>query len=165
MTISTRKGDEGMSSANGRLQCRKDSELMEALGTLDELVSVMGWLSITVKPEYSRIITSWQHTVKRITEEIARQGCLKDAATMVQEIENDIQNLHPPPLRDFVVPGSDEASARAHIARTICRKAERRVLSAVDLSHAALPVLNRLSDALFVMANTIHSDSMKTSTE
>lgn len=165
VAITTRKGDQGMSSVDGHTPCRKDSKIMEALGSLDELISVLGWFSLTVKPEYRNMITSWQQILMRISHHLSGRVQLTDVTTLVSRIEDEIIALNPPPLRGFVIPGGDESSTRAHIARTVCRKAERRVLSAVGLSHVALPVLNRLSDALFALACVLYSECTGESAE
>lgn len=152
VTITTRKGDEGWSSTDGKTRLRKDSDIIEALGSLDELVSVLGWMSLLFREDVHSRIESWQRMVTRISEHLSGGNELDNADSMVCSIEDDIRSFSAPPLRGFVLPGGNESSTRAHLARTICRRAERRVLTAVDVSHVTLPILNRLSDALFVLA-------------
>lgn len=139
----------------------KDHPAITALGDIDELNSALGFARAAPLPRSldvrladiqndlfivgSDIIASQDHEIPRVTPE------------MVEKLEIWIAewNRRLPELREFVLPGGNEAGARLHLARAICRRAERSVAALLKTEHHSeflLPFLNRLSDALFVMA-------------
>ncbi len=162
--VYTRTGDDGTTGLGVRARVRKDDGRVEAYGAVDELNSALG---VAVASGPSSTVTE---SLRRIQQELFHLGsdlCVPqdDEAPPVPRIEerhvaalektidrlqNDLA-----PLANFVLPGGCPAAAALHLARTICRRAERRLvtLAAVETVGApALTYVNRLSDALFVMA-------------
>ncbi|NBB91402.1 MAG: cob(I)yrinic acid a,c-diamide adenosyltransferase [Spirochaetes bacterium] len=183
--ITTRAGDGGTSSLPGLSELAKDDALFAVLGDLDELSSALGLARSTAaagalpggarSQDVRRRIEWMQSLVIRVSQTVA--GCrvaggpeLPDAT--VSEIEQAqgelMQQVRLP--HDFVVPGGTRLSAEVHLARTICRRAERSCVSArqeyADAGlEAVLPVLNRLSDYAFVLALAAEPDPGAGSTE
>lgn len=183
--IYTRTGDKGTTALVGGQRIRKDSPRLETYGTMDELSSQLGMLAATL-PEDER------HT--RISEEIERIQCnifnictflatdtndtpiYPSAKLDSKEIESmehaiDAMNSELPPLTSFVLPGGCKEAAQCHIARTVCRRAERRIITlyeetyqqrndnnadAYDLAYVILKYVNRLSDYLFVLSRKLN---------
>jgi cob(I)alamin adenosyltransferase len=158
--IYTRKGDAGESGFFGGGRAPKDDPRFEALGALDELVACLG----VAKAELADAglkdrLTTIQGELYLAMAELASAGApaaaLPSDATSRLEAAIDELDARLPPLKDFVMPGESGASAALHVARTVCRRAERRVVSAGREGagpSAVLVYLNRLSDLLFVMA-------------
>jgi cob(I)alamin adenosyltransferase len=139
----------------------KDSVRVEAFGTVDELNSAVGLVLATELPDDVRsCLTRTQHELFDLGGELCMPGytLVPDGYVAGLEQELDAFNEDLPPLKDFILPGGSEAAARCHLARTIARRAERRVIS---LSHketvneASIRYLNRLSDLLFVIARVL----------
>ena len=158
----TGKGDKGTTTAFGCDQQRisKASELPEALGALDELNAFLGFVKI--RSEKNTRIASVLHEIQEalfiVQAEIAGadknvgESTVKEVEKVVNDIEKEI-----PKLKGFSISGGTELSALLDIARTIARRAERRVIAARDarackLGSAALAYLNRLSSLLFALA-------------
>ncbi|OGG64954.1 ATP:cob(I)alamin adenosyltransferase [Candidatus Kaiserbacteria bacterium RIFCSPLOWO2_02_FULL_55_12] len=158
----TGKGDKGTTTAFGCDQQRisKSSELPEALGALDELNAFLGFVKI--RSEKNTRIASVLHEIQEalfiVQAEIAGadknvgESTVKEVEKVVNDIEKEI-----PKLKGFSISGGTELSALLDIARTIARRAERRVIAARDarackLGSAALAYLNRLSSLLFALA-------------
>ncbi len=122
---------------------------MDAYGSLDELVCLLGWLGLSC-PEGERArIARWQQGVMRVLAGLGEGASHDD---LVDALEADIDALLPEPPSHFVMSGANEASCRAHLARVVCREAERRTVAALGHDCRAVPVLNRLADALFALA-------------
>ena len=163
--IYTRTGDAGTTSLVGGARVAKDDPRVEAYGTVDELMSNIGLLIEWVRPwgeEHSTDLRQAQQQLFTIQTLLATEDEAL-AARLPQLPEAEVQHLESlidalqakvPQLHNFVIPGGTVAAAQAHVCRTVCRRAERRVVS---LSHqASLPpalqrYLNRLSDYLFVL--------------
>ena len=154
--------DDGFTSLPGGRHIRKSDPLICALGSLDELNAALGLLraALVGQPDAAQI-ESIQRRVLDIGAELAtgRPQLAFDAAAALED-EIARRNSGLPPLRGFVLPGDSEVSARAHWARTLCRRAERELVRARE-SHpelvfpSALDWLNRLSALLFAMARTL----------
>ena len=163
MRIYTRGGDKGRTSlfTGGRVD--KDDARIEALGSVDELVAVLGVAKAACTDHEAREwLESVQTELYLVMADIAggAGGDGRLAADAVERLELTIDRLDAelPPLTDFVIPGASPASAALHHARTICRRGERRVLTAGRESDQPANVaiyLNRLSDLLFVMARWV----------
>jgi cob(I)alamin adenosyltransferase len=160
--IYTRTGDDGTTGLADGSRVDKDSLRIGAIGDVDELNSVVGLLLAEELPEDMRAtLTEIQHDLFDTGGEL----CLPDH-TIIDEghiagLEQalDTANSKLPRLKDFVLPGGTRAAATAHVARTVCRRAERKLvaLSRVEsIRPALLQYVNRLSDLLFVYARALN---------
>ena len=155
-------GDDGSTSLPGGPRVDKADVRIGALGALDELNAALGLLRAALAgPADAALIESIQRDVLLIGRELAGGAPGPDAAAVAAlDRETDRRNAALPPLRDFVLPGAGEASARAHWARATCRRAERELVRAREshparVSAPALAYLNRLSTLLFALARAI----------
>jgi len=164
--IYTRTGDAGTTHLAGGQQVAKDSRRIEAYGTVDELNAFVGAACVSAEAEPK--LASLARTLRRVQHELFNLGSI--LATLPQDVhpqqaritdadvaqlERDIDeaNADLVPLRSFVLPGGSRLNADLHIARTVCRRAERVVISAQRdeaIPPEAVRYLNRLGDALFV---------------
>ncbi len=160
--IYTRTGDDGSTGLGDGSRIAKDNLRVEAYGTVDELNSAIGVLRATkVPPETDNVLTEIQHRLFDLGGELCIPGTTIITDEHVTRLEQtlDLYNAELPPLKDFVLPAGSTAGAACHMARAICRRAERRVctLAASEtINNGSLRYLNRLSDLLFVMARTIN---------
>jgi len=160
--IVTRTGDDGTTGLGDGSRTTKDSPRVRAMGDLDELNSAIGLvLAEDLPPDIRAPLATVQNDLFDLGGEICIPGREALGEAHLARIEAEVARLNEPlpPLREFVLPGGSRASAAAHLARTIGRRAERSV---VELSHveavspAALMYLNRLSDLLFVVARSLN---------
>lgn len=159
MKIYTRTGDAGQTSIVGGARLPKTATRIEAYGTVDELNSHLGLLAAdasTPAPQ-RQLLLNVQNALFNIGGFLA--GMPSDGLTDddIQALENSIDAMDRelPQLREFILPGGSILAARAHIARTVCRRAERRILSCaseIALPPTLLAFINRLSDWLFTFA-------------
>jgi cob(I)alamin adenosyltransferase len=160
--ITTRTGDKGTTGLGDGTRVPKDDTRIEAGGSVDELNSVLGLLlAESLPPTLHAGVTRVQHTLFDLGAELTVPGrrVLDDARVAELEALLDQLNAELSPLKEFILPGGTRAAALCHVARSICRRAERRVvtLAARDpVSPPALRYLNRLSDLLFVMARDLN---------
>ncbi len=165
--IYTRQGDDGTTGLGDGSRTNKDSDRIEALGAVDELNSFIGQiLCHQVPAEVEECLLSVQHTLFDIGGEICIPSFRMVQAERVEYIENclDSFNAELEPLKDFILPGGTFAAGACHIARTVCRRAERRLhrlASNEDISEISFKYLNRLSDLLFVAARYINKKDGK----
>jgi len=163
--IYTRTGDDGSTGLGDGTRVPKDHARVEAYGTVDELNSVLGVLLCEpLSAELQAALTRIQHTLFDLGGELSIPGrqVLADAQTTELEQLLDRLNAELAPLKEFILPGGSRAAALCHVARSVCRRAERRVytLSRQErVSPASLKYLNRLSDLLFVMARAVNHAS------
>ncbi len=164
MKIYTKTGDKGSTSLLGGKKVLKSHLRIEAYGTVDELNSYMGLLAAyTINEPYQVFLTAQQHKLFNIGSLLAVDGekspfplpeiLLKDVEQIEQEIDQLTNQL--PVLKQFILPGGHREVAFCHIARCVCRRAERCVvkLHETDFVHEiTIQYLNRLSDYLFVLA-------------
>lgn len=161
--IYTRTGDDGTTGLGDGSRTPKDSLRVEAYGTVDELNSAIGVLLATgVDGAMAELLTNLQHRLFDLGGELCIPGSAAITADHVNELEQhlDTYNESLPPLKDFILPGGTPAGAACHMARAICRRAERRVCTlaaAEDINTDAAHFLNRLSDLLFVLARVINT--------
>ncbi|MGB9675184.1 MAG: cob(I)yrinic acid a,c-diamide adenosyltransferase [Candidatus Nanoarchaeia archaeon] len=152
----TRAGDGGESWLFGR-KLPKTAFEFEALGVIDELNSILGFCRIVASKNTSDILKKIQHELFILGADIAK-GTKMLSQKHVTEMEAIIDkiNVTLPELKKFIIPGGTEASARLHIARTVARRAERRILMLKKIrkqfNPAIGPYINRLSSLLFVLA-------------
>src|SRR5262245_20052635 len=160
--IYTRTGDGGSTGLADGSRLAKHAPRIEAIGAVDELNSAMGALLAERLPKDVRgCLTGVQHDLFDLGGELSIPGHAIMSRAHVDRLEQflDRFNAKLPPLKDFVLPGGARAAASAHLARAVCRRAERRVvaLASGDAAPAfAVSYLNRLSDLLFVVARTIN---------
>jgi cob(I)alamin adenosyltransferase len=159
--IYTRTGDDGSTGLAGGERVPKDHPRIEAIGSVDELNSAIGLLrAVALDPSVDQPLELIQHRLFDLGAELAMPGTELVPAQRTTELEQllDRFNADLPPLVEFVLPGGNEAAARCHLARTVCRRAERDLLRLARehaVNPAALTYLNRLSDLLFVLARVL----------
>jgi cob(I)alamin adenosyltransferase len=157
--IYTRTGDDGTTGlANGERVDKTDPRV-GAFGDVDETNSALGLLLVepALPPAVSASLTRIQHELFEIGAELSLPGYRQITAEHVARLEQELDALNEelPPLKEFVLPGGTRAAALCHVARTICRRAERSAWGAAKLAPLNPELaryLNRLSDLLFVMA-------------
>jgi cob(I)alamin adenosyltransferase len=160
--IYTRTGDDGSTGLGDGTRAPKECPRVEAYGTVDEANSAIGVvLAIATLPAaLNQCLTEVQHDLFDLGGELCIPGhrIITDAYVERLEAELDGFNENLPPLKDFILPGGGPAAAACHVARAVCRRAERRcwALARVEeVSPGALKYLNRLSDLLFVIARVL----------
>lgn len=160
--IYTRTGDEGTTGLGDGSRVSKDDVRVEAYGTIDELNSTIGLvLAVQGLPEAVRgCLTAVQHDLFDLGGELCIPGSRIVTAAHAARLEGELDafNEHLPPLAEFVLPGGGPGAAACHLARTVCRRAERRcwtLAAAQTVAKEALIYLNRLSDLLFVIARVL----------
>jgi cob(I)alamin adenosyltransferase len=160
--IYTRTGDKGDTGLGDGSRVRKDHLRVEAFGTVDELNSSIGLLLTQQIDETLRVtLIDIQHRLFDLGGELSIPEYKAISAEHVTTLENALDDINAKlsPLKEFILPGGCEAAARCHLARTICRRAERRLVTLADqesINQASLHYLNRLSDLLFVMARILN---------
>ena len=160
--IYTRTGDDGTTGlANGE-RVEKTDARVGAFGDVDETNSALGLLLAEkdLPPAIGSSLTRIQHELFEIGAELSLPGYRQITAEHVTRLEQDLDALNDelPPLKEFVLPGGTRAAALCHVARTICRRAERSAWAASkleELNPELLRYLNRLSDLLFVTARCL----------
>ena len=158
----TRTGDDGTSGLSGGERIAKNHERMIAMGTVDELNSVIGLLVSKLEDdEISEMLVEIQHDLFNIGGEISMPPHSFIKAEKVSGLENKIDTFNESvePLKDFILPGGSEAASICHMARSIARRAERDVISLhqqESVCDTTRQYLNRLSDLLFVVARIIN---------
>ena len=160
--IYTRTGDDGTTGLGDGSRVPKEDLRVEAYGTVDETNSALGMvLAVPEIPDpVRRCLMQVQHDLFDLGAELCIPGHHVIASTHVLRLEADLDGFNAalPPLKEFILPGGGPAAAACHLARTICRRAERRCWAlAREQAVAAEPLiyLNRLSDLLFVAARVL----------
>ena len=168
MKIYTKRGDKGETDMLGRVRIPKDHICVEVCGTLDELNSILGVALAGECPEpVSRLLVRLQSDLFDlggwVAASLSGQSSSQLDSARVGELETQIDELETdlPPLKAFIMPGGDLTAGQLHLARTVCRRAERRLVSlATQVTDydftAALTFLNRLGDYLFVAARSVN---------
>jgi cob(I)alamin adenosyltransferase len=164
-TIYTRTGDEGETSLGGGQRVPKDSVRVAAYGTVDELNSAIGVaLAHGLAPRLMEILPVIQNELFHLGSDLAFREEDKQAYPLPQIEERHMQRLEEwidelnevvGSLKNFILPGGSIGAAQLHVARTICRRTERDVLTLAreePIGRLVMVYLNRLSDLLFVMA-------------
>ena len=163
--IYTRTGDEGMTGLGGGQRVPKDSRRVETYGTVDELNSQIGVaLSVGLCERLAAELPQIQNELFDLGSDLAtpassqaRHPVPTVEARHIERLEALIDELNDVvgPLANFLLPGGSLGAAQLHVARTVCRRAERQATALArdePIGPTVLPYLNRLSDALFVMA-------------
>jgi cob(I)alamin adenosyltransferase len=160
--IYTRTGDDGTTGLGDGTRTPKDSSRVEAYGTVDELNSALGVVLAVpgVPADVVACLNEAQHDLFDLGGELCIPGHQLTSDAHVERLEQALDRFNEPlpPLKDFILPGGGPAAAACHLARTICRRAERRLwtLAASESVPPAAPrYLNRLSDLLFVLARVL----------
>lgn len=156
--IYTRTGDDGSTGLGDGSRTAKDDPRVEAFGTVDELNACIGLIRAeAAAAEVDPLLERIQHELFDLGGQLCMPGTVLVRDEHVGGLERDLDELNSalPALEEFVLPGGGRAASCCHLARTVCRRAERRLLTlhaeeAVD--GAARRYLNRLSDLLFVIA-------------
>ncbi len=160
--ITTRTGDAGETGLGDGSRVPKDSPRVRALGDIDELNSAIGvLLAEELPPELRDALGEIQHDLFDLGGELSIPGhaLLGDAHVARLEARLEAWNAGLAPLKEFILPGGTRAAALAHLARTVCRRAERGVVALGKkdkISAHARRYLNRLSDLLFVAARILN---------
>ncbi len=160
--IYTRGGDRGETSLGDGSRVSKLDARIRAYGAVDELNSHLGFAVAAQPPADVRLVLDRVQNElfdvgASLSVPVEREGRLRVEQSQVDALESDCDrfNADLAELRSFVLPGGTELAARLHVARTVCRRAERDTLAAaeeVELDPLALVYLNRLSDLLFILA-------------
>ncbi len=169
MKVYTRTGDGGETSLLSGGRVRKEDARVDAYGTIDELSSMLGVLRSEPLPDevYERVVAI-QESLFAVGAALADpEGMMShdvgDWSAEVLEDWIDVMDAELEPLRSFILPGGCRAAAVTHVARTVCRRAERRVGELVGagalVPDGLLAYLNRLSDSLFTLARLLNARS------
>jgi cob(I)alamin adenosyltransferase len=173
MKIYTKTGDSGETGLVGGERVWKNSPRLEVCGTYDELNAVLGFArsAASLPDDVSRLLEQFQNDLFNAGSEIATAPpagprCPVLGQEHVRRIEDAIDRFEAtlPPLSAFILPGGCHAAALLHVARTICRRAERRLVALQQtepdaISSSQLVYLNRLGDLLFVLARAANQQT------
>ncbi len=174
MKVYTKTGDKGETGLFGGERVAKDHLRLEAYGTVDELNACVGFLrALELEPDIASILERVQKHLFDIGAELATQHLERlegrsrtvsddDVAALESQIDQWEEELTP--LKNFVLPGGSESGARAHIVRTVARRAERRIVSLqkeTALSPVVIRYMNRLSDFAFVLSRILNKRAGK----
>jgi len=163
--IITRSGDDGSTGLADGSRLAKDAPRIQALGEVDELNSLLGVvLAEDLPPAMRAWLTAIQHDLFELGSELCLPGSDHFAAAPAARLEAWARtaNADLPPLKEFILPGGGRAASLLHLARTVCRRAERSVVAlhhAEPVSEAVRRYLNRLSDLLFILARVANRAS------
>ena len=157
--IYTRTGDDGTTGLGDGSRVAKDSARVEAFGTVDELNSVVGMVLAepSVPAGLRAELEAIQHDLFDVGGELCVPGMTLVVGERVAWLERalDALNAPLPPLKEFILPGGGRAAAACHLARTVCRRAERRIVALREPNAELTRYVNRLSDYLFVAARIL----------
>lgn len=160
--IVTRTGDAGTTGLGDGSRVPKDSPRIGAIGSVDELNSAIGVVLAETLPEpIAASLVAVQHDLFDLGGELSIPGYAAITDAHIDRLEADVErfNAELAPLKEFILPGGARAAALAHVARTICRRAERTLIAAAAsdaITDRSRVYLNRLSDLLFVLARALN---------
>jgi cob(I)alamin adenosyltransferase len=167
MKIYTKTGDHGRTRLLGGRSVAKDHARIEAYGSVDELNAILGLARSEVRDsDFDQLLESLQNELFVVGAELASADSVQHSVAdrQVAALEGAIDRYEKglTPLRQFILPGGTRLSATLHVARTVCRRAERCVVALYDMdgervSDTVLRYLNRLGDLLFVLARTANA--------
>ncbi|RZP21394.1 MAG: cob(I)yrinic acid a,c-diamide adenosyltransferase [Burkholderiaceae bacterium] len=172
--IVTKSGDSGLTSINPNKRISKNSNIVKFLGDLDELNAYIGTLKadlFIINPTENslKVMYAWITTIQHTLFDIGGAVCSENmeifdenAVAFLEEIIHEI-NQDLPPLKEFVLPGGSQLGAKAHVSRTVCRRAERSLVNLIEndpeykkyQKGSVLPYINRLSDFFFVLSRRL----------
>lgn len=159
--IYTRTGDKGDTGLGDGSRIAKDHMRVEAIGTVDELNSIIGMvLANTIPDEITLCFNKVQHHLFDLGGELCIPGHIALDESYISYLEETLDefNTNLPMLKEFILPSGGPATSSCHLARSVCRRAERRVVTLAKdetLSPYSIQYLNRLSDLLFVVARVL----------
>lgn len=159
--IYTRTGDDGSTGLGDGSRTEKDGTRVSAYGTTDELNSILGMVLSNELPEdVGKVLHEVQHHLFDLGGELCIPGHQAITQTHIDWLEKTLDHFNDalPALKEFILPGGSPAAAQCHLARTVCRRAERLVVSLQRVEQVppfSMKYLNRLSDLLFVMARVL----------
>ena len=160
--IVTRTGDQGETGLGDGSRVSKSSERIHTIGDVDELNSWIGLLRAELQQndELQPLLHQIQHDLFDLGGELSVPGFTALSEELLQDLEDNLEALNAglPPLKDFILPGGNRCAAQAHMARTVCRRAERAMVELArceSINNLGLRYLNRLSDLLFVIARVL----------
>jgi len=161
--IYTRTGDDGTTGLGDGARIPKYGARIEALGAIDELNSQLGLLLAepALPTATLALLTRIQHELFELGGELSIPNYTRITPEMTTHLEQELDALNEnlPPLKEFILPGGSRQAALCHVARAVCRRAERRLAALAQqeaVSSAALIYLNRLSDLLFVLCRALN---------
>ena len=169
----TKSGDCGETGLIGVARISKASDLIEAIGAVDELNAILGTvLALGCAKKAHKIIREMQENLFHFGAELAscfaNQVCRKISEKDVEKLEKHIDDLDAslPPLKNFILPGGGTVGSMLHMGRAVCRRAERSIIrfskaKKLKLNPALIKYINRLSDLLFVLARHENNASKK----
>ena len=168
MKIYTKTGDDGSTGLIGGQRIRKSDARIDCVGVVDEVNAALGWCAASGDAHVATLLLPIQNDLFVIGSHLALADgaggaslpVLEESIVSRLEMEIDTAERDLPTLRSFILPGGTETAALLHLARTVCRRAERAALAA-DSEHGvnrlALVYLNRLSDLLFIAARAANA--------
>jgi len=172
MKIYTKTGDDGETGLFGGPRVRKDDPRIEAYGDVDELNATVGWVRSCEPPDaIDEILRAVQNDLFAIGAELATPDPEAHHMVLIDQVriaalEQSIDQFEASlsPLKQFILPGGTPAAAALHVARTVCRRAERRIVTldasaGRTISREIIVYMNRLSDLLFVLARSANSQA------
>lgn len=164
--IYTKTGDKGTTGLSNGARVSKDNIRIGAIGTIDELNSCIGLvLTCALDATTKELLTDVQHKLFNVGGELSLPGYALIEESHVTWLENQMDDMNSQlePLKDFILPGGSKAAAYCHLARSICRRAERDLVllnnndnDQEKVPSALMQYINRLSDFLFVLARHIN---------
>jgi cob(I)alamin adenosyltransferase len=163
--IYTRTGDKGSTGLGDGTRVAKDSLRVQAMGDVDELNSIIGIMQTeAMEANIHAALETIQHDLFDMGGELCMPGyaMIKPERVAALEIQLDSWNETLSPLKEFILPGGSRAAAYCHLARTVCRRAERTMttLNAQEgITEISLQYINRLSDLLFVLCRTLNKNA------
>ena len=170
--VTTKTGDQGDTSLGDGSRVSKDNVCIHCLGSIDELNASIGFAKVLISKSHEKDLISIQNDLLNIGGELSiptmEEPLLKEERVGFLEKRIESINKQLPPLEEFIIPGGSEISARLHLARSICRRAERDIISLNNtekLSTFIIKYVNRLSDYLFVLARLVINKSGEKETQ
>lgn len=168
--IYTKTGDKGETSLIGGKRVPKDHSRIEAYGTIDELNSFVGLIGANdIDQHYKDVLLKIQDKLFVAESLLAKDEhsevklpCLHESDIELLESEIDAMNENLPQLTNFILPGGHRSAAHAHVARTVCRRAERLIITLsahFEIPMIVIKYINRLSDYFFVLARKLSHDN------
>jgi cob(I)alamin adenosyltransferase len=163
--IYTRTGDAGTTGLGDGTRVAKDSLRVAAMGDVDELNSIIGlMLTEPISTEINEVLTRIQHDLFDMGGEICMPGYAMIKLERVTALESTLDKWNDTltPLKEFILPGGSRAAAYCHLARTVCRRAERTMTTLnthEKITEISLQYINRLSDLLFVLCRILNKDA------